>query len=274
MFEGYYCLLSLDCDSVEVERNIMELKIKFQELQMAVMKSLLHEGIPITDIIREVTELPASEVAEHERYIPEEEIKELDKCMQYDVLFSRLNPHWNYLSPNFLYHLIVTFLKTIEEMVTYNTDLSQFRSQTLVRLFAQTNQQEIQLQEGFSSMILARFEEGVPEDMTLQHVEDFRMKYSKHHKLCEFALLLIPNLKAAPFSVPFCVPKAVTKRLKHNVPTNLFKEFGITGFEIAGTPVYGDAGVNVSLTSEYSLSSASPQPPSAVLVHSGKAGIC
>ena len=252
----------------------MELKIKFQELQMAVMKSLLHEGIPITDIIREVTELPASKVAEHESYIPEEEIKELDKCMQYDVLFSRLNPHWNYLSPNFLYHLIVTFLKTIEEMVTYNTDLSQFRSQTLVRLFAQTNQQEIQLPEGFSSMILARFEEGVPEDMTLQHVEDFRMKYSKHHKLCEFALLLIPNLKAAPFSVPFCVPKVVTKRLKHNVPTNLFKEFGITGFEISGTPVYGDAGVKISLSSEYSLSSASPQPSSAVLVLPGKTLTC
>ena len=265
---------SLDCDPLQVERNIIELKIKFQELQKAVMKSLLHEGIPITDIIREVTELPASEVAEHESYIPEEEMKALDKCMQYDVLFARLNPNWNYLSPHFLYHLIVTFLKTIEEMVTYNTDLSQFRSQTLVKLFAQTNQQEIQLPEKFSSMILARFEEGVPEDMTLQHVEDFRMKYSKHHKLCDFAIVLIPNVKAAPFSVSFCVQKAVAKRLKHNIPTNLLKEFGITGFEIAGTPVYGDADVNASLSSECSLSSTSPQPSSSVLVLPGKTCIC
>ena len=78
----------------EIRSNIQRLQAKFEELKKAVIKSLNSKGIAVTHFVRELTLLPASNVAEHENYFPED-VKELGKCVKYRPLFSCLNPHWN-----------------------------------------------------------------------------------------------------------------------------------------------------------------------------------
>ena len=237
-------LCTLGCDMAEVRSNIQRLHARFEELQKSVNIALVHNRVPVSHIVRELSMLRASIVAELENYFFED-VRELGKCVKYPPLFSRLSPHSHYLSPHLLYHLIRKFLKSSKEIVSYNTHLSQFRNETLLRLFAQIKQLRTPLPEGFSSIVV-HFKGDVSKDMTLGNVEDFRGMYLKHHKLCDYTLVLVTNDMILPSSASFSVPNSVTERLKNDIPIQLLKEFGVIKFEIGGTPMYGEAGVTVS----------------------------
>ena len=244
----------------EIRSNIQRLQAKFEELKKAVIKSLNSKGIAVTHFVRELTLLPASNVAEHENYFPED-VKELGKCVKYRPLFSCLNPHWNYISPHLLYHLIRKFLKAFKEMMAYNRELRQFRSQTSLRMFVQIEQTHTQLPEGFSC-ILVHMKSDILKDMTLENVENFRKKYMKHHNLCDYTLMLVSNATMLPSAATFSVPKSVTEGLKHNIPIKLLEEFGVIYFEIAGTQVYSDSSVDISqLLKVPPSASDAPQSP-------------
>ena len=97
--------------------------------------------------IFELTNISACEESEQASFF-EKHLEELEKCKDQRPLFSRLNRHWNYLSPQFLYHLVGEFLSLTnakEEMDTYEPP------------------------EGFSK-IVAWFEPSMSQD---QSVEDF-----------------------------------------------------------------------------------------------------
>ena len=237
-------LCTLGCDVAEVRSNIQKLHARFEELQKSVNIALVHNRVPVSRIVRELSMLRASIVAELEHYVFED-VRELRKCVKYPPLFSRLSPHCHYLSPHLLYHLVRKFLKASKEMVTYNTHLSQFRNETLLRLFAQIKQLRTPLPEGFSSIVV-HFKGDFSKDMTLGNVEVLRKRYLKHHKLCDYTLVLVTNGMILPSSASFSVPNSVTERLKNDIPVQLLKEFGVIKFEIAGTPMYGEAGVTVS----------------------------
>ena len=237
-------LCTLGCDVAEVQSNMQRLHARFEDLLNAVVISLVRNRVSVSHFVRELSMLRASKVAEHENYFSED-VRELGKCVKFCPLFSRLSPHLSYLSPHLLYHLVRKFLRAFTEMMSYNTHLSQFRNETLLRLFAQIKHLRTPLPEGFSS-ILVHFKGDVSRDMALGNVEEFKKRYLKHHKLCDYTLMLVTNDMMLPSGASFSVPKSVTERLKRDIPIQLLKEFCVIKFEIAGTPMYGEAGVTVS----------------------------
>lgn len=232
-----------------MKENIKKLERKFKELKKMVINLLDKECITAADVAFELAELPASEVEEHESFF-KDHLSELQKYTNNKSLFSYMNCYWNYLSPQLLYHLVEELPSCREakgEMESYDKNLYRFRNFTLLSLFCATDKDtEHNLpSKGFSD-IVAKFE--VTHDTTLQHVEEFRVKYAKHFKLRKFAFILSKKMMLASFIVSFSVPNSVTDRLRSDVPIDLLKEFGITQFEVAGTIVYNNALSQSSVT--------------------------
>ena len=229
----------LEYNLAEVKRNIRKMEKMFKELKKRVIRLLQEMSISADDVVYELTELPASDVPEHESLF-KEHLPELQKYKENRPLFSYLNCYWNYLSPQLLYHLVGEFLNGTnaeDEMQLYDKSLIEFRVQTLLKLFCETEQEHVESPEGFSKIVV-KFERDISKDPTLQNVEEFRLKYAKRHKLRNFALMLNTKVAFGSFIVTFLVPNSVVERLKKDVPNELFGEFDITIFEIAETLVF------------------------------------
>ena len=211
----------------------------FEELQEMVIHLLQLRQVEIELVVHKLTTLPAAEQSEHELFF-EKHLEELERCKKYRPLFSRLNRHWNYLSPQLLHHLIdkLPDLKNaIRERNSYNSHLRSFRNQTLLRLFCEIDREYIEPPEGFSKIVV-KFRKNTPKDPTLQDVENFRNRYGKHYRLRSFALMLIALGTIGSFIFSFVVPNSILERLKVNVPIRLFKRFGVIQLEISGHCVY------------------------------------
>jgi hypothetical protein len=246
----------------EMKRNIRKMEKMFKELKKRVIRLLQEMSIRADDVVYELTELPASDVPEHESLF-KEHLPELQKYKENRPLFSYLNCYWNYLSPQLLYHLVGEFLSGTnaeDEMQSYDESLIEFRVRTLLKLFCETEQEHVEPPEGFSK-IVAKFERDISKDPTLQNVEEFRLKFAKRHKLRNFALMLNTKVTFGSFIVTFLVPNSVVERLKKDVPNELFGEFDITIFEIAGTPVFCNAISQSSETTAVPHSSETPMVP-------------
>lgn len=221
------------------------------------MNGLLKEGIAVDDAVLKLTALPASEKSEHESFF-KEKLHELEKCTEYKPLFARLNPYWNYLSPQLLYHLIKKFLKHTdakEKMDFYNRELCQFRKRTLLRLFCQIDRERKDPPHDFFT-IVARFEEDipVPDDITLQYIEDFRQVYGKQYRLRDFALMLSAEVAINSYIVSFVAPQSIIGRLQNSIPKLILATFGVTGLNVAGKCVYGDLMVSPATSLPLSMS--------------------
>ena len=235
----YVFMHQLEYNLAEVKRNIRKMEKMFKELKKRVIRLLQEMSISADDVVYELTELPASDVPEHESLF-KEHLPELQKYKENRPLFSYLNCYWNYLSPQLLYHLVGEFLNGTnaeDEMQLYDKSLIEFRVQTLLKLFCETEQEHVESPEGFSKIVV-KFERDISKDPTLQNVEEFRLKYAKRHKLRNFALMLNTKVAFGSFIVTFLVPNSVVERLKKDVPNELFGEFDITIFEIAETLVF------------------------------------
>ena len=224
----------------EIKEHIKILEKKFEALQETAISELENEKVQMDIVVNKLTVLPACEQSEHERFF-DKHLDDLEKCTRYRPLFSRLNRHWNYLSPQLLKHLIDRILNTAtarKEMVSYNSGLAMFRSQTLLELFCEIDSEYIEPPEKFST-IKARFhKQNVPKGPpTLQDVEKFRRRYTRHYKLREFALMLAA-CETGSFLVSFVVPNSILELLKRDVPTAILEEFGITQLEVAGYCVF------------------------------------
>ena len=208
-----------------------------------VIDYLKSKSVDVKRIVFKLTQLSASEKPQHESYL-KENLEELEKCKEPIQLVSRLNLYWNYLSPQLLHHIVGKFLPKTDvekEMVSYNEHLRQFRCCTLLRLFCQIEEQDIEPPEGFSH-IVTKFSKPISDKTTLQDVENFRVQLACHYKLRDFALMLKPKVKAGSFLVTYFVPNSVLERLKTDIPKkDLFEEFGITQLDINGHCVYCDA---------------------------------
>ena len=200
----------------EIEECIKELQERFKILQERAIQELERGKVQTETILYELTTLPPGEVAEYEKFF-DKHLDDLEKCTRYRPLFSRLNRHWNYLSPQLLNHLIdnLQWGGAREEMVSYNSDLAQFRKRTRLELFCKIDFQYIE-PPGKFSIIKARFykQKGPP---TLQDVEDFRWRYARHHKLREFALMLFSSAQTesdrGKSPTPLCKP-SIMKDIK------------------------------------------------------------
>ena len=242
-----------------MKRNIRKMEKMFKELKKRVIRLLQEMSIRADDVVYELTELPASDVPEHESLF-KEHLPELQKYKENRPLFSYLNCYWNYLSPQLLYHVVGEFLSGTnakDEMQSYDKSLIEFRVRTLLKLFCDTEQEHVEPPEGFSK-IVTKFERDISKDTTLQNVEEFRLKFAKRHKLRNFALMLNTKVTFGSFIVTFLVPNSVVERLKKDVPNELFGEFDITIFEIAGTPVFCKA---ISQSSETTMAPHSSETP-------------
>ena len=229
-------------DLDKIEEDIKELEDSFKSLKGKVMNSFQEQQIEVGDIVYKLTDLPAAEISQHKFFI-KENLQELERCTKHKPLFSRLNGYWNYLSPQLLYHFITTFFPGLKSLVkdkkSYDRNLFYFRNLTLLRLFCKIDNEYVEPPEGFSK-IVAKFESNVTEDPTLQHVENFRDMYARHHRLRDFALMLAARGETGSFIVSFVIPNSIIEILEENIPTDLLQEFGVTQLTIAGKCIYPD----------------------------------
>ena len=252
-------------DLDKIKEDIKKLEDLFQILKEEVRNSFQEQQIEVDDIVYKLTDLPAAEKSQHKFFI-DKKLQELERCTKHKPLFSRLNGYWNYLSPQLLYHLITTFFPSLKSLLedkeSYDTDLSGFRNLTLLRLFCEIDNEYIEPPEGFSK-IVAKFESNVTEDPTLQHVEDFRDRYARHHRLRDFALMLAARGETGSFIVSFVIPNSIIEILEENIPTDLLQEFGVTQLTIADKCfLYPDyVGIAVGIQSVKTTHSSSLHPP-------------
>ena len=206
----------------------------FSQLRKIVLTLLEMKRITVDIIVFNLTNMSASNMSQHEPYF-EKNLDKLEKCREHRPLFSRLNLHWNYLSPQLLYHLVHIFLhKTVakKEMSLYDERLTQFRCCTLLKLFCQIEEEDIEPPEGFSK-IVAKFETPISERTTLQDVERFRLRLARHYRLRDFALMLKPKVRPGSFVVSFVVPNSVLERLKTDIPPRyIFEMFDVTKLDV------------------------------------------
>ena len=234
----------------EIKEYIKILEKKFEVLQETAISELENEKVQMDIVVNKLTVLPACEQSEHERFF-DKHLDDLEKCTRYRPLFSRLNRHWNYLSPQLLNHLIDRILNTAtarKEMVSYNSKLGMFRCHTLLERFCEIDCQHIEPPVDVSTIKATFDEKHVPKGPpTLQDVEEFRWRYTRHYKLREFALMLAACKTGGSFLVSFVVPNSILELLKRDVPTAILEEFGITQLEVAGYCVFSISQITPAL---------------------------
>lgn len=226
----------------EVEESIHFLEFTFDQLKRKAITLLDASCFEVKDVVYELSTLPVTERGQHKQFL-EENIKKLRANADNRALFSHLNLHWTYLSPGLLQQLvrnISNLAKMKDDMKTYMSMLHEFRTLTPLKLFCQHDKKCMELPKGFSKIVAQIRSENIPpERLTLQHIEDFRIKYGDCYQLRDFALMLQEQILNKSFVVVFLVPESIVEILKKNIPTEILREFGVIELEINGTCVFG-----------------------------------
>ena len=225
----------------EIEKNIEELEKTFSELKDKAIELLEASSTAVNKVVYKLSNLSPKEKTQHKAYLTENQ-QTLSDQKDHIALFTSLNLHWDYLSPQLFDHLVnkLDCLKELkEEMNKYNKTLKTFRVTTPLTLFCEIHRKRFEPTDGFCKMV-KKYKSELSKDKTLQDVEEFRQKYAGHHQLYEFALQLY-SIVPGSFIVTFLVPESVVDILKENVPENMLKRFGIARLEIAGCCVYSDS---------------------------------
>ena len=225
----------------EVEENIDVLESEFKRLKKQAIELLEASKIGVKDVVYELSTLKASERDEHKVFL-KEQLKELRKREDHMELFSDLNLYWTYLSPHFLRHLVneispLNFLQS--DMEAYMEDLFTFRKRTPLDLFCDVEKKCLEQPKGFEKVVV-KFKQVKPtkEKLTLQDIEEFRVRYAHCYQLREFAIMLKEEVKQMSFVVTFFIPESISKLLRTDVPVELLREFGATKLKIAQICVF------------------------------------
>ena len=210
---------------------------KFDVLKNSVRGCLEKKPIAVSRVADALTSLSPDHDDEHDRKFLESRTSALFRAASIAEQFGIMNPHWSYLDPSLLDHLVKKFdLKEMKgEMETYKSDLGQFRRKTPLTLFCRAQRRKRVRPSPDFQEVVAEFD--WPNDVTLEAVEQFRQEYADHYGLRECAMM-VAQVRPGSFIVTWFVPESVVEKLKGKVPRAILKKYSVTKLEIAGTCVY------------------------------------
>ena len=222
----------------QVMVKIEILKKKFNGLKKATRECLDRKIIPVKDVTEVLMSLSPDDDECHRMFL-ESRIKAFAAAVDNFELFLTMDFHWNYLDPSLLNHL-VTELELVEvkpDMTTYQSELKQFRMETPLNLFHQTQRKKkIKLSPEFREMV-AEFD--WPKDVTLEVLEQFRQEYASQYKVHEFAMMMA-NVRPGSFIITWFIPESLVEKLKGKVPVQVLRKYLVTTLTVAGVCVYWD----------------------------------
>ena len=175
--------------SEEVKRRIMELDEKFNTLKNNIKKYLEKKRVPVDQVADVLMSLLPDDDDRHKMFT-ESDVSDLFKADNISTQFGIMNPHWNYLDPSLLDHLVRRFdLEEVKgEMETYKCDLGQFRKKTPLTLFCLAQKRKrVRLSPDFQEVIV---EFDWRNDVMLEDVEQFRQEYASHYGLHQFTMMV------------------------------------------------------------------------------------
>ena len=222
----------------EVKDTIETLKTKFNSLKKKIRECLDKHKVGVTDVADALTSLSPDDDECHKLFL-KDNVEKLYGASSNTVLFGTMNFHWNYLDPSLLNHL-VRELKLVEvkpDMITYQSELKQFRMKTPLNLFCQTQRKKnVELSPQFRKIIAKC---NWPNNVTLEVCEQFRQEYASHYKLHEFAMM-VADARSGSFIITWFIPESLAEKLKGKVPVQILKKYSITTLTVAGVCVYSD----------------------------------
>ena len=212
--------------------RVADFEKRFNDLKDEAIELLEGHRVGVKKVVYKLSTLYADENDQHRVYL-EKNCEDLRKCEDHWHLFGKLNFYWNYLSYHLLDHLIQNLsslegLKNIMEK--YKSDLQEFRVHTPLDLFHKTQKQYIEPPEGFSK-IVAEFKKPESKNMSLEDVENFRIRYAGHYRLRDFALM-VGEIRPGCFIVSFIVPDSILEVLKSNIPKVILQEYNVTKLHV------------------------------------------
>ena len=163
--------------------------MKNSTLKNNTKKYLEKKRVPVDQVADSLTSLLPDDDARNNMFT-ESHASDLFKANNISIQFGIMNPHWNYLDPSLLDHLVRDFnLEEVKgEMETYKSDLGQFRKKTPLTLFCQAQKRKrVRLYPDFREVV-AEFD--WRNDVMLEDVEQFRQEYASHYGLHEFAMMV------------------------------------------------------------------------------------
>ena len=230
-------VISLATSTEEVERMIAELDDEFDNLKNAIRECLERQKVLVSKVADALTSLSPDCDEQHKKLFTGSHVTDLYRAGNISVLFGIMNPHWNYLDPNLLEHLVKKF--HLEEMKRqfegYKSALQQFRKKTPLNLFCLTQRRKRRRpQEDFKKMVV---EFDWPENVTLEDVEQFQQEYASEYSLHECAMM-IAQIRSGSYIITWFIPESVVEKMKAKVPREILKKYCVTKLEIAGACVY------------------------------------
>ena len=216
---------------------IAELEDGFDNLKNATREFLERQRVLVLKVADALTSLSPDSDEQHKKLFTESQITALYRAANVSVLFGIMNPHWNYLDPTLLEHLVKKCrLEAMKGQIEgYKSDLQQFRKKTPLNLFCQIQRRKRRrLQEDFEKMVV-KFD--WPENVTLEDVEQFRQDYASEYSLHECAMM-IAQIRSGSYIITWFIPVSIVEKLKAKVPREILKKYCVTKLEIAGACVY------------------------------------
>ena len=175
-----------------MKRRIAELEKEFDCLKDAVRDCIKKRNIDVMEVLDALTSLGADDDDHHKLFL-ERNLDELVKVPDNSQLFEKMKSHWNYLDPSLLDHLVTELdLDEVKgQMEKYKSDLQQFKAETPLTLFCQT-------QPGKAGRPSRAFREMVREfkwpknryRLTLEVVEQFQQEHASHYSLHQCAMMV------------------------------------------------------------------------------------
>ena len=172
-----------------VQAKIQKFEKRFNALKKSTKECLERLKVPARRVAIALTSLPADDMDEHKQFL-ESHLSALYDADDHSELFGTMNFHWNYLNPQLLDHLIREFdLEGVKgEMKTYKENLQQFRKETPLKLFCESQKKKRITPPPDFHQVVADL--NLPDNVTLEVVEEFRQGYASHYNLRDFAILL------------------------------------------------------------------------------------
>lgn len=220
---------------VDTKNKIDQLHREFCKLKTNVKKCLEKRKVTVESVADALTSLLPDENEEHRVFL-EEHNAVLFRAANISEQFGTMNLHWNYLDPSLLDNLVKQFdLEAVKQMEEYKSELIQFRLNTPLKAFCETQKKrKIKLTDEFQEMV-AEFE--WPDDVKLEHVEEFRQEYCCHYKLNDCAMM-IAKCELGSFIITWLIPESTVQKLKQNLPQEIFIKYHVKKLTIAGCCVY------------------------------------
>ena len=216
---------------------INDLEDGFDNLKNAIRECLERQRVLVSKVADVLTSLSPDFDEQHKKLFTKRHIRALYRAANISEQFGIMNPHWNYLDPSLLEHLVKKFrLEVMKRQIEgYKSDLHQFRKKTPLNLFCRTQRRKRRRsQEDFKKMVV---EFDWPENVTLEDVEQFRQEYASEYSLHECAMM-IAQIRSGSYIITWFIPESVVEKLKANIPREILKKYSVNKLEIAGACVY------------------------------------